>query len=771
MHYGTMLPRRRGLLLAAALLLGARAAHGQCPDGAPPPCKGAVAAALRRANPTLNPRAWIVVPFANVTKTQELDWLRDGSANLLSMDMSRWTDVAVVPDKRVADLIRELPAVRSTAALTLNDGLSVARRAGAGRLVMGDFFRVGNGARFVANVFDVKSGDKVRTVVQQTGDADSLLTAFGPLARSVLAVPPPADAKTGDVGTQRLDAYQAYLLGVKALNRFDLPEARTQLTRALALDSTFALAHLQFANLLEWDDLSDGVQAKAHAAAAQRFGASLPRRERMLIEAGVASAASDYTRLCAVARSLVALDSTDIQGVFLLGECSFHDDAVIRSASDSTAGAFRGNWNTAIRSFERVIELDPTYLGAFEHIIDMLQRARRIVVDCGAAARRNDCPLWSSWVLRTGDTLEIVPVHPANRSAIATQGERWRRERPALANHTQADAIARRWVAADPSSEGARVGLARTSLMRGDLAAADAALKRVRPRAASDNLGTLRMKFEVVGKLGRGDEARAIFDSLVKTVADNPSIDVNRGALDLMLGRLARIERGIMAVGAPFGPEAVAYHRQIPRALLGLPRDGMARDEAAYFAAMRDSACDDGCRLGRVSPTLMYSLHVPSGAWPALIAGKYSGTGLDAARALAAGDTAQLRRAATVMEAEAHARIAMGAFEVLSVTATDAYLALGDSTSALRTARFFVDSSMVYMNISSGFIGGFGMTAAALWPRMMLKRADLAAAAGQREEARTWYTKVLDLWADADAELQPVVERIRRSRAALGQGR
>ena len=36
--------------------------------------------------------------------------------------------------------------------------------------------------------------------------------------------------------------------------------------------------------------------------------------------------------------------------------------------------------------------------------------------------------------------------------------------------------------------------------------------------------------------------------------------------------------------------------------------------------------------------------------------------------------------------------------------------------------------------------------------------------------ARTWYTKVLDLWADADAELQSVMERIRRSRAALGQG-
>src|SRR2546430_1265507 len=87
-------------------------------------------------------------------------------------------------------------------------------------------------------------GSSCRSVTQQANDQDSLLTAFTPLARGVLAVPPPRDAKTGEIGTQSLDAYQAYLLGVRAYNRFDLPEARRQFTRALTLDSTFALAHL-----------------------------------------------------------------------------------------------------------------------------------------------------------------------------------------------------------------------------------------------------------------------------------------------------------------------------------------------------------------------------------------------------------------------------------------------------------------------------------------------------------------------------------------------
>jgi len=44
--------------------------HAQCPDGAPPPCRGA-----RRGGPSLNARQYIVVPFSNVTRAPDIDWL------------------------------------------------------------------------------------------------------------------------------------------------------------------------------------------------------------------------------------------------------------------------------------------------------------------------------------------------------------------------------------------------------------------------------------------------------------------------------------------------------------------------------------------------------------------------------------------------------------------------------------------------------------------------------------------------------------------------
>ena len=184
------------------LLATAGRAVAQCPDGTPPPCKGAtVTAVARHASPALSARTWIVAPFGNVTRSPELDWLRDASVNLLTLDMGRWVDVTVVPDKRVGDFVRELRAGRSVESLTLGDGLTMARRAGAGMLVMGDVFKVGRGARIVANVFDVRTGARVRTITQQAPDQDSLLSAFAPLARGVLAVPPPPNARTGELGT------------------------------------------------------------------------------------------------------------------------------------------------------------------------------------------------------------------------------------------------------------------------------------------------------------------------------------------------------------------------------------------------------------------------------------------------------------------------------------------------------------------------------------------------------------------------------------------
>ena len=765
------LRRRLVSSVALALAVCSTSVHAQCPDGTAPPCRGAAASVARRVNPPLNARAWIVVPFSNVMKAQELEWLRDASVNLLSMDLGRWTDISVVPDKRVSDLLRELPPSRLAETLSLNDGLSIARRAGAGMLVMGDFFRLGKGARLVANVFDVKTGNRVRQVERQTTEQDSLLGAFGPLARGVLAVPPPPDAKTGELGTSQLGAYQAYLLGVKALNRFDLAESGVQFRRALAIDSLFALAHLQYSLLLGWSDASDGTtgEARTHALIAQRLGSGLPRRERMLIDARVASSGNDYTASCDVARKLVAQDSTDIQSLDLLGRCSSNDVTVEPSKADTTTGVFHNSWNTALRSFTKILELDPSYLGAFEQVLDILQSAQRGGRSCPTASKSPlDCTQWFSMVLRQGDSLVTVPVRAGSPQLFGAQYDRAMKERAKLTNLGIAEGIARRWFGSDSTSEAARFAVARVTLLKGDLRAADEQLQHLNTRATPENYAVLRARVEVAAKLGRGAESLAMFDSLAKAIPDNPSIATQRGAIELMFGRFGRFDRGVVAVATRLGPEAVAYQRQVGRALLGVPRETMARDEAAFVMSMRDSSCVGACRMRRIAPTMVYSLHKPVGGWATDSSLKGDGT-LDAAREQVRADSAKLRRAAQSFEATSRDDIANGTYEFgYAAVASDAYLAVGDSAAALRMARFFVDSAMAFMPLATPWVPGIvSVSGSAFWPRMMLRRAELAAAAKQTAEAVTWYDRVLSLWADADAEMQPEVARIRAARAKL----
>jgi len=129
----------RPAALAVAVACFATPLAAQCANGAPPPCTTAASA---RRDPPLDSRKWIVLPFTNSTRAPELNWLSDASVRLLYIDMSRWTDLTVVDDERVASLLRGVPDGARTQ-LRLAAGLDIAKREGAGKLVMGDYLNEG----------------------------------------------------------------------------------------------------------------------------------------------------------------------------------------------------------------------------------------------------------------------------------------------------------------------------------------------------------------------------------------------------------------------------------------------------------------------------------------------------------------------------------------------------------------------------------------------------------------------------------------------------
>ena len=726
------------------------------------------------ALPRLDPRQWIVVPFNNVTRAADVDWLRDASVNLLTMEIGRWTDVQVVNDKRVGDLLRALPADRRAQALTLSDGLQLARQAGAGMLVMGDFVKLGRGARLSANVFDVRTGARVRTAEHRLGDADSVLAAFGPLSRGVLAVPPPPDSRSGDIGTSNLQAYQAYLAGMRALNRWQLDVADRELKRALTLDSTFALAHLFMSMTLGWTETGGFDEAISHALAAQRLGASLPPRERALIAAQLAIARSEYDEGCRITAPFVARDSNDVLALYMLGDCAYHDVTVIPGAHDSLPGREKWGRNLSLAMMRRVLTLDPSFHQAFRHILDILRALQ--LNGCVKPTPTAPCESWRAAMLRDGDTLLVQPVSPRNSAGFARQQARASIERSFIANVALARRIADDWLGSDSTDSQARLGLALVLLSQGDVAAAEAQFRRVPSVTLMQGDGTdTRTRMESAMKAYDAVTARAWFDSLVTMIPDNRNIAANpfRGSMELVFARAGRVHAALASISqrtaAAAGggtPAATAYLRAAPRMYLGFATPDVGQLEAAYLATMQDTAtCRGDCRALRVHPSLTMAFRAPRTSWPSDL--RFA-TGLhyQPARALMLGDSALLRVAAQRLDSSAHSRVAMGwPDDGHAMIGAEAFLALRDSANALRLYRFAVDSAIALIPIMRG---GFGHSHAAWWTRAMRVRAELAAAMGHPDEARLWYDRVLAFYAEADPEFQPDIERLRASRRALG---
>ena len=755
--------------LAAALAVSfPDVALAQCPDGAPPPCRSTQSAIARRAAPQLNTHAWIVVPFANVMKAPDLDWLRDASVNLLSLDLSRWTDIAVVDDKRVGDLVRELPPARTAGALTLNDGLALARRAGAGTLVMGDFYRLGAGARIAANVFDVKTGARVRSVTQQANSQDSLLTAFGPLARAVLALPPPADTKLGATGTSSVDAYQEYLLGSKALNRFELTDAVRHLRKSLSLDSNFAMAHYKLSLAFHLDTTGNAAE-RVHALAAARLGSALPVRERALLAARVAAAIGDDPRACATLRTLVARDSSDVEAMYALGDCEYHGMYSTPIPIDTYHASPRGNWNTAIRLFRRVLLLDPGYHPAFAHVLDMLTKGRVTICQTAEMVCGNNPTSWTAAVIRDGDSLLIQPV---SLDSLNKQMALSERTRSRYANLRAAEAIAHEWAETGPGEGHAHVGLAIVQMLLGAPDSADAELQLV-GRHSDARRDALLGRVDMSILLGRGAVARALLDTLRREVpGDSPFLPVVavRGAA---VGRVRWAEAAVAtaSAGQQWSPERTRYMLNTPRALLGVPSPTLNEDEHRYWMTLTgEPDCGAGsvrCRTTALLPTMAYAARAPRTWWPPFNIAPF-GFRFEAAYGIATANMDSLRANVKFLDSLSHARFAgTSDDQMTAVIGADAALAMHDSATALRMARYFTDSLLPALERSStgiSFLEGWRIL---FVPRMMLQRADLAAAMGFPAEARTWYARVLDLWAGADPELQPTVTRIRAAMTKL----
>ncbi len=305
-----------------------------------------------------------VLPFT--VHGEGLDMWREGMVVLLSTDMNGVGGLRTIDSRTLLARWRE--QVPETGEADRATALEVAQAAGARYALLGSAVAIGQEVRLSADIYDTEGGAQMGTV-QVEGSHDSVLGLVDRLAVQSLGVVLGQEASElpqldlAGVTTASIPALTAWVEAEALFRRGDYEAAVAAYERAVAADSTFALAFYGLGNAYgfsggEGSDRSDRyVEALEQA---MRFVDRLPAREAALVRAVHAWQQWALQEAEELLQRLLRNYPDYAEGWFILGEVYWHDGP-----------NFPVSLEDAQRCFTRAVELNPEFAPYRVHLIDM----------------------------------------------------------------------------------------------------------------------------------------------------------------------------------------------------------------------------------------------------------------------------------------------------------------------------------------------------------------------------------------------------------------
>lgn len=351
--------------LVVAHAVGLRA---QCPDGTPPPCSGVAPgraiAKVAVSVPSASDRArhFLILPFRNVTRQPEQDWLVEGSTTMLSDALGRWQGVTVVSDERLYPALKRVGAVPGTV-IDAPRVRRLAEETGGWTAVTGEVLSTGGHTRITARAVDVATNRELVRAASDVASGGDVRVAYDSVGLRLLRSAG-LDSVASDLAgatTHNLDAYRAYLRGLARMRRSEIKTATTDFQEAVRLDSTFALAWVRLAEVTVSSEpgslMNPGSKAAQYSARAVSLSAKLPPRQRQLVLANDALFRAQFAEARGILEALVAADSNDVEALAALTGIEMSDPVLVKVPGGQRP---RGSVNRAARLAKRVAELDPS---------------------------------------------------------------------------------------------------------------------------------------------------------------------------------------------------------------------------------------------------------------------------------------------------------------------------------------------------------------------------------------------------------------------------
>lgn len=251
-----------------------------------------------------------VMGFRNLAGNSNESWLSTALSEMLITELSAGSRVRMVRGEEVAR-VRQALSVPYTENLGGRTLQQIHDQLGADLVVVGSYLSLGEGGknhlRIDLQVLKAPAGDTVASLAEVGSEERlfDLVPRIGKGLRHSLGWSEPTPEETR--AAQALlpaspEATRLYAEGLIRLRSFDMRGARDLLQRAVEASPDSAVTRSALS--LAWMGLGDDDQAREEAEKAVQLSASLPKQERLAIEARAAEARKDWGRASEIYRSL-----------------------------------------------------------------------------------------------------------------------------------------------------------------------------------------------------------------------------------------------------------------------------------------------------------------------------------------------------------------------------------------------------------------------------------------------------------------------------------
>jgi len=644
-----------------------------------------------------------VMPFDCTAASEDVRWLRQGVPDMLVTGLAQTQGLDVVSSERLLEILDRL-APGSAEAIAPGQVLEVARRAGAGAVVVGSVIGAGPELRIDVRVQDPADGRLLFAHGVMGGEVFALVDEITEKIRAELGLATAtADRGMAELTSESLDAFRLYTEGRQAARHFRTSDARELFRQAVEIDPSFTMAYFELSRIAQDRALRQEYRKKTVDGLDR-----LSERERLKVGSRAASWEGNDKRALMLQEELVARYPDEAEAYYRLSDLYFRARDTEKALQTLERGVRAVPTDGELRS---ILGGELLWSGRFDEGLRELEAYARLLPeepnpqDClGDAYRLMGRP--EDAIARYTDALglndKFLPSYMGRAWAYAVLG----RYDDALA-----DVVAARDIVARTDLDGYYRSLLTQGFLltrMGRYHEAELITREVQRSAEDAGVAwahTWAWQLSSLIALDRSDFSKAI-DSATRVLKANEGQSTRLGFLadhvagiaEARSGRLAAAQEHLDSAGALFGRWS-NYEPWIYRSVVWLYRSlegeiafaegDLVRAEAAFAEGLSRGKM----WFGRKFPSDFFIHNSPSRDWRARV-----------------------------------------------------HMARGDATGAIAEYRRLLTPSADHI-----FIG-------VLEPRYVLELARLLDQVGDHEAARDEYQRFLELWKDADPGLPELSE-------------